>query len=163
MSDTLRQQAEALARRIYVSAWDWSLPLGELEEKLVEFAAEALTAQQDIRLPALRALVERWREQAAKSERYGGAARAECADELDAAIGSTSPQGATDLAAELAVTEALLAERQRVLDAIPPCPTHGANCVPHALDWVRRRIGAGSGGVWVGQSDKAREGEGEHG
>lgn len=29
----------------------------------------------------------------------------------------------------------LLAERQRVLDAIPECNLHGS-CVPHALDWI---------------------------
>lgn len=36
---------------------------------------------------------------------------------------------------ELQVTEALLAERQKLLDAIPECPAHGA-CVPHALEWI---------------------------
>lgn len=40
---------------------------------------------------------------------------------------------------ELEITEALLADdRQRVLDAIPPCPLHGAACVPHALEWIER-------------------------
>ena len=37
---------------------------------------------------------------------------------------------------ELAVTDYLLNERQRVLDAVPECPTHGRGCVPHALDWI---------------------------
>jgi hypothetical protein len=38
---------------------------------------------------------------------------------------------------ELRMTDALLAERQRVLEAIPPCPQHGS-CVPHALEWIER-------------------------
>jgi hypothetical protein len=36
---------------------------------------------------------------------------------------------------ELDVTNSLLQERQRVLDAIPECKVHGA-CVPHAIDWI---------------------------
>jgi len=40
-----------------------------------------------------------------------------------------------DLERELKVTEQLLAERQRVLDAIPECKSHGS-CVPHAIDWI---------------------------
>lgn len=45
---------------------------------------------------------------------------------------------------EIAVTEKLLTERQRVLDAIPGCPEHGS-CVPHAIEWiesVKARIAA---------------------
>lgn len=37
---------------------------------------------------------------------------------------------------ELEVTESLLKDRQRVLDAIPECKSHGS-CVPHALDWIK--------------------------
>jgi predicted nuclease with TOPRIM domain len=40
-----------------------------------------------------------------------------------------------ELRATLDVTDKLLAERQRVLDAIPPCPQHG-ECVPHAIEWI---------------------------
>jgi len=36
---------------------------------------------------------------------------------------------------ELKVTDLLLEERQRVLDAIPECPSHGS-CVPHAIEWI---------------------------
>lgn len=42
--------------------------------------------------------------------------------------------------AELKVTEQLLAERQRVLDTIPPCPTHGGNCVPWAVAWIKSKL-----------------------
>lgn len=42
------------------------------------------------------------------------------------------------LSADLRVTEQLLAERQRVLDAIPLCAQHGS-CVPHALEWIADR------------------------
>jgi len=38
---------------------------------------------------------------------------------------------------EIAVDDKLLAERNRVLGAIPPCPAHGAQCVPHALEWIQ--------------------------
>lgn len=43
-----------------------------------------------------------------------------------------------ELKEELAVTEKLLEERQRVLDAIPECETHGGSCSPHALEWVKK-------------------------
>jgi hypothetical protein len=42
------------------------------------------------------------------------------------------------LEAELAVTNKLLAERNRVMEAIPECPEHGSQCVPHALEWIER-------------------------
>lgn len=40
-----------------------------------------------------------------------------------------------DLKQELEVTDKLLNERQRVLDAIPECKSHG-KCVPHAIEWI---------------------------
>ena len=43
-----------------------------------------------------------------------------------------------DLKKDLAVTEKLLAEQHRVIDAIPPCPAHGNRCVPHAIEWIER-------------------------
>ena len=39
---------------------------------------------------------------------------------------------------ELLVTDKLLEERNRVLEAIPECPFHGKQCVPHAVEWIRR-------------------------
>jgi len=42
---------------------------------------------------------------------------------------------------ELRITDALLLERNKVLDAIPPCPEHGAQCVPHALAWIEMAKG----------------------
>lgn len=47
------------------------------------------------------------------------------------------PKGTQELIEELAVANKLLAERQRVLDAVPPCPDHGP-CVPHALEWIEK-------------------------
>lgn len=41
-----------------------------------------------------------------------------------------------ELTEELAVVNKLLDERNRVMDAIPPCPEHGPQCVPHAMQWV---------------------------
>jgi len=40
---------------------------------------------------------------------------------------------------ELAITDKLLIERERVLNAIPECPPHGKGCVPHALEWIAKR------------------------
>ena len=44
---------------------------------------------------------------------------------------------AESLERELIVTESLLNERQRLLDAIPECELHG-KCVPHALEWIEK-------------------------
>ena len=43
----------------------------------------------------------------------------------------------TELEKEIVVTDGLLEDRQRVLDAIPACPRHGS-CVPHAIEWVKK-------------------------
>jgi hypothetical protein len=40
-----------------------------------------------------------------------------------------------ELKKEIKVTDKLLEERQKVLDAIPECKTHGS-CVPNALEWI---------------------------
>jgi len=46
----------------------------------------------------------------------------------------THPAPAPD-AEELRVTNEILAERERLLRAIPECKEHGP-CVPHAIEWV---------------------------
>ena len=38
---------------------------------------------------------------------------------------------------QLKVTDSLLNERQRLLDAIPECALHD-KCVPHALEWIEK-------------------------
>jgi hypothetical protein len=43
-----------------------------------------------------------------------------------------------DVQDELYATDKLLESRQKVLDAIPECPEHGA-CVPHALEWIEQQ------------------------
>lgn len=58
-----------------------------------------------------------------KGPRFKPAEVVECWTETEAA-----------LRAELAITESLLAERQRILDALP-CPQHGT-CVPYVLDFI---------------------------
>lgn len=40
------------------------------------------------------------------------------------------------LAIELELTDKLLKQQYRVMDAIPGCPVHGNRCVPHAVEWV---------------------------
>ncbi len=46
-------------------------------------------------------------------------------------------EGLDRLKEELRITDLLLSERQRVLDAIPACKLHGS-CVPHALEWIEK-------------------------
>ena len=41
---------------------------------------------------------------------------------------------------EIAVDDLLLAERDRLLDAIPECAAHGNRCVPNAIEWVLASI-----------------------
>lgn len=40
---------------------------------------------------------------------------------------------------ELAVTNTLLVERQKVLDAVPKCPKYG-ECVPFAVAWIQEAM-----------------------
>jgi hypothetical protein len=47
------------------------------------------------------------------------------------------------LAKEIKVDDELLAERDRLLDAIPACEAHCNRCVPHAIEWVRAALAAG--------------------
>ncbi|MEW6115633.1 MAG: hypothetical protein AB1553_01875 [Nitrospirota bacterium] len=42
---------------------------------------------------------------------------------------------------EIKISDKLLAERNRVLEAIPECPIHGKQCIPHAMDWIQRKRG----------------------
>ena len=56
-------------------------------------------------------------------------------DNLGKNVGLSNVSDCADLKHELEVTDKLLNERQRVLDAIPECPSHG-KCVPHAIEWI---------------------------
>ncbi len=40
------------------------------------------------------------------------------------------------LESQIYILEKLLNERNRVIDAIPECPVHGPQCIPHALEWL---------------------------
>ncbi len=40
-----------------------------------------------------------------------------------------------ELEEELMVSDKLLRDRDKLLEAIPECPAHG-KCVPHALEWI---------------------------
>lgn len=64
--------------------------------------------------------------------RYNGLPTHIVADQL---LDLFSVSNCADLKHELEVTDKLLEERQRVLDAIPECPSHG-KCVPHAIEWI---------------------------
>lgn len=37
---------------------------------------------------------------------------------------------------ELALTDKLLQEQYRIMEAIPACPVHGNKCIPHAVEWI---------------------------
>ena len=50
-----------------------------------------------------------------------------------------------ELAAEVKVTDELLADAMRVVHAIPGCSAHGAACVPHAIEWIKRRVNLDKG------------------
>lgn len=59
---------------------------------------------------------------------------------VSAAAMMSAGQRIRELEEELAVADKLLAERNRLLDAIPPCPIHGGGCVPHAIEWVEAQL-----------------------
>ncbi len=40
---------------------------------------------------------------------------------------------------EIAIDNQLITERDRLVNAIPECPEHGA-CIPHAIEWVEKTI-----------------------
>lgn len=42
-----------------------------------------------------------------------------------------------ELEAELKVSDQLLEDRERLLEAIPPCPAHG-KCMSHAIEWIEQ-------------------------
>ena len=47
---------------------------------------------------------------------------------------------AADLRLYIRATESVLEGRNRVLGAIPECPLHGNQCIPHALEWINARL-----------------------
>lgn len=42
----------------------------------------------------------------------------------------------------LTICDNLISEKNRVLDVIPRCKTHGSQCVPHAIEWVEEQLTA---------------------
>lgn len=38
------------------------------------------------------------------------------------------------------VLEKLNSDSLRVLRAVPECPVHGVDCVPHAVEWIERMV-----------------------
>lgn len=44
-----------------------------------------------------------------------------------------------DLFEELELADKIIAERNKLLDAIPSCPVHG-QCVPYAIEWVEKAM-----------------------
>jgi hypothetical protein len=41
---------------------------------------------------------------------------------------------------EIEVDNAIIAERDRLMDEIPGCFIHGNRCVPHAINWVKDMV-----------------------
>lgn len=52
---------------------------------------------------------------------------------------SLAPDVVLGLIEEIDVADKIIAERNRLLDAIPACPVHG-QCVPHAIEWVEKSM-----------------------
>lgn len=44
-----------------------------------------------------------------------------------------------DLLEEINIADKIIAERDRLISAIPACPVHG-QCVPHAIEWVEKAV-----------------------
>ena len=49
-----------------------------------------------------------------------------------------------DARMEIKADDLIIAERERLLSAIPECPQHGSSCVPHAIEWVNDRLSIAS-------------------
>ncbi len=45
----------------------------------------------------------------------------------------------TQMKEHIRTLEKILSERMRVMEAIPACPVHGSQCVPHAIEWVTKQ------------------------
>lgn len=58
-----------------------------------------------------------------------------------------TPPDVTALQEEIRVGDKLLEQRNRVLAEIPECPPHGDQCVPHAIEWVRKARARGDRSV----------------
>lgn len=43
-----------------------------------------------------------------------------------------------NLEKDLEVSDHLLNERNKVLNAIPKCKVHGSQCIPNAIEWIER-------------------------
>ena len=43
-----------------------------------------------------------------------------------------------DLKKELDLTNGLLEDQYRIMDAIPGCEAHGNRCISHAIEWINR-------------------------
>lgn len=44
-----------------------------------------------------------------------------------------------ELEKEIEVSDALLKERDRLLEAIPKCNIHRDKCISHAIEWINRK------------------------
>lgn len=64
--------------------------------------------------------------------RYGEMWRDCCGDGLIYTLAAE----VQNLRDKLAVTDKIVAELERVLNAIPECGAHGSRCVPHAIEWI---------------------------
>jgi len=51
-------------------------------------------------------------------------------------IQETAQMSSMELKFLLELTEKRLEQTERLLKAIPPCPVHGDDCIPHALEWI---------------------------
>lgn len=70
-----------------------------------------------------------------------GCESGKCTDACEATANGLEAEVAR-LKDDLAVREAALVERDKLLRAIPECPDHGP-CVPHAVAWVKAQVDGG--------------------
>lgn len=54
-------------------------------------------------------------------------------------IAAANPSTVLDLLEEISIADKIIAERDRLISAIPACPVHG-QCVPHAIEWVEKVV-----------------------
>ena len=62
----------------------------------------------------------------------------ETGKEKGSVSGDMALQSLIAIEKELETTDKLLADRQKIMEAIPACVAHGGQCVPHAIEWIEQ-------------------------
>jgi len=43
-----------------------------------------------------------------------------------------------EIADSIAIMERRIENKERILDALPDCPTHGRGCLTHSIEWIEK-------------------------